>query len=308
MATASNDTPSAPELLLFAQHGWADTNRAMQRFGETVAPPGALVIAPNLGYVRTWLRIEPLIETVERMAADALAQHPDAPMRVVGHSLGGLIWIELLARRPDWLARTDRLVLIGCPIAGAALAHLFDPFGLSIARDLKVDRRAQAEQVAAGVPTLSIVGDLLGPHDGTVSHDSARLRNARLVLAPSSTHAGLRRSSWAHLLTRSFFERGGSDETDLAALVGQIEAIPGIRTEESRLFRLARVAMMFADGTTIRLFDVMPGLEFVFVADGEGRCVYAGSLLWPKRGAVRRAFHEIRDRERSALLYPAARP
>ena len=63
-------TPEAttPEIdtLLFAQHGWADTNQAMLRFGQEIAGPGDLVIAPNLGYVRTWLRIEPLIATVER--------------------------------------------------------------------------------------------------------------------------------------------------------------------------------------------------------------------------------------------------
>ena len=50
---------------------------------------------------------------------------------------------------------------------------------LTIGRDLKVDRREKAEAVAAAVPTLTIVGDLFGPHDGTVSHESARLTNAR---------------------------------------------------------------------------------------------------------------------------------
>ena len=54
------------ETLLFAQHGWADTNQAMQRFGETVASPGSLVIAPNLGFIRSWLRMGPLIEIAER--------------------------------------------------------------------------------------------------------------------------------------------------------------------------------------------------------------------------------------------------
>ena len=203
------------EHLLFAQHGWADNNRAMQRFGETIATPGTRVVAPDLGYVRTWLRIEPLIETTERVAADALAEHPEARILAVGHSMGGLIWIELLARHPEWLARTDRLVLIGCPVGGAALARILDPFGLSIARDLRVDRRALAEQVAAAIPTLSIVGDMLGPHDGTISHESARVPNARFVLVPSSSHAGLRQSPLVSLLTRSFMETVTPVQTDL---------------------------------------------------------------------------------------------
>src|SRR4051794_35935402 len=178
MDTASGEVAT----LLFAQHGWADTNRAMLRFGQAVAPPDARVIAPNLGYVRTWLRIEPLIAQAERSVAEALAAHPSARLQVVGHSMGGLIWIELFSRYPEWLARTDRLVLVGCPVGGSELARVFDPFGLGIGRDLRVDRRALAEAVAGAVPTLAIVGDRLGPHDGTVSHDSARLAGARFVV------------------------------------------------------------------------------------------------------------------------------
>jgi pimeloyl-ACP methyl ester carboxylesterase len=312
-APAGDSTPAAspsagadaPAVLLFAQHGWADTNRSMLRFGQTVATPGTRVIAPNLGYVRTWLRMEPLIAAAERVAAEALDEHPGVPIRIAGHSMGGLIWIELLARHPEWRARTDRLVLIGCPVAGAQLARILDPFGLSIARDLRADRRGLAEAVADEVPTLSIVGDLLGPHDGTVSHESARLRNAPFVLAPASSHAGLRRSRWVALLTRSFFERGALAETDPAALVERIRAIPGIQTAEPHLFRLARIALMFADGTTVRLFDVMPGVEQVFVADREGRCLYAGSMPRPRRARLRAALHEIARERRRDLLHPA---
>src|SRR4051812_26436293 len=154
------------ETLVFAQHGWADDNRAMQRLGAAMALPGARVIAPNLGYVRTWLRIEPLIEIAERAVQEALAEHPNARLRIIGHSMGGLIWIELLTRHPEWLARTDRLALIGCPVGGAELAGILDPLGLTIARDLRIDRRARAEAIAAIVPTLTIVGGLLGDHDG----------------------------------------------------------------------------------------------------------------------------------------------
>jgi pimeloyl-ACP methyl ester carboxylesterase len=176
------------ETLLFAQHGWADNNRAMQRFGEALAHPGAQVIAPSLGYVRTWIRIEPLIEIAEREVERAIVEHPQARIRAVGHSMGGLIWIELLTRHPEWLVRTDRLALVGCPVGGAELAGFLDPLGLTIGRDLRVDRRAKAEAIADLVPTLTIVGDLLGAHDGTVSHESARMANARFVLTPSATN------------------------------------------------------------------------------------------------------------------------
>jgi pimeloyl-ACP methyl ester carboxylesterase len=292
--------------LLFAQHGWADTNRAMLRFGQTVAPPDTLMVAPRLGYVQTWLRMEPLIASVERTAAEALAQHPTARIRVVGHSMGGLIWIELLARHPEWLARTDRLVLVGCPVGGAELARIFDPFGLAIGRDLRVDRRALAEAVASIVPTLAIVGDRLGRHDGTVSHESARLDHARFVVAPASSHASSRGDRWVTLLTRAFFEEPAPAATDLHTLIAQIQTVPGVRPVEAQLFRLARVIVMFADGATIRLFDIVPGLELIFVADAEGRCVYAGGVPWPRRRALRRAVHEMTQEHPTTLLYPTA--
>jgi pimeloyl-ACP methyl ester carboxylesterase len=283
------------ETLLFAQHGWADNNQAMQRFGETVASPGSLVIAPNLGYLRSWLRMGPLIEIAEHEAARALAEHPDARIRAIGHSMGGLIWIELLTRHPEWLARTDRLALIGCPVGGAELAGLLDPLGLTIGRDLRVDRREKAETIAAAVPTLTIVGDLFGPHDGTVSHESARLTHARFVLTPSASHAALRHSPLVTRLVRSFFEEPTPPATDLEALVARIQTVPGIRAADSILLRLATVSLMLADGSTVRTLNVVPGVELVFVTDGEGRCVYAGAVPWSSRPALRQALDEARE-------------
>lgn len=297
-----SNRPIQIETLLFAQHGWADTNQAMQRFGETVAAPGSLVIAPNLGYIRSWLRIEPLIEIAEQQAARALAKYPDARIRAVGHSMGGLIWIELLTRHPEWLERTDRLALIGCPVGGADLAGILDPLGLTIGRDLKVDRRARAEAIAAAVPTLTIVGDLFGPHDGTVSHESARLANARFVLTPSASHAALRHSPVVTRLVRAFFEQPTPPATDLDALVARLRAVPGIRAADSRLLRLASVALMLMDGSTVRTLNAIPGVELVFVTDGEGRCAYAGAVSGSSRPALRQALDEAREHHRSALL------
>jgi pimeloyl-ACP methyl ester carboxylesterase len=290
------------QTLLFAQHGWADTNQAMQRFGEAVASPGSLVIAPNLGYVRTWLRIEPLIEIVEHEAARALAEYPQARIRAVGHSMGGLIWIELLTRHPDWLARTDRLALVGCPVGGSELAGLLDPLGLTIGRDLRMDRRAKAEAIAAVVPTLTIVGDLFGPHDGTVTHESARVANARFVLTPSASHAALRTSPLVTRLVRAFFEEPTPPETDLADLVARIQGVPGIRTADPFLLRLANVVLLLADGSTVRTLNVIPGVELVFVTDGAGRCAYAGAVQSSNREALRRALEEAREHHRTALL------
>ncbi|MCC7367102.1 MAG: lysophospholipase [Chloroflexi bacterium] len=298
------DAPDADpvETLLFAQHGWADTNQAMIRFGREIASPGDLVIAPNLGYVRTWLRIEPLIQTVAYAVEEALAAHPRARIRAVGHSMGGLIWIELLTRRPEWLAKTDRLALIGCPVGGAELAGFLDPLGLTIGRDLRVDRRARAEAIAATIPTLTIVGDLLGRHDGTVSHDSARLVNARMVLTPSASHAALRNHRVVVQLVRAFFEQPDPPEIDHAAMIGYLRATPGLLPAESSLMMVSKVVLMLKDGTTVRTISPVPGLELVFVADREGRCQYAATVPWTAQAAYQQALGLIRAAYADALL------
>ena len=173
--------------------------------------------------------------------------------------MGGLIWVELLTRHPEWQARTDRLALIGCPVGGAELAGILDPLGLTIGRDLRVDRRARAEAIASTVPTITIVGDLLGQHDGTVSHMSARLANARFVLTPSASHAALRNSRTVAQLVRAFFEQPDPPAVDHEAMAARLQAIPGIMAAEPGLMLVAKVTMMLADGTTIRTLSPMPG-------------------------------------------------
>src|SRR3712207_2934739 len=79
-------TTDPVETLTCAQHGGATDTRAMQRLGRARAGPRTRTVAPKRGYVRTWLRIGPLIQSVERAAEDALAQHPGARLRIVGHS------------------------------------------------------------------------------------------------------------------------------------------------------------------------------------------------------------------------------
>ena len=97
-----------PQLRLFActffSHNmvWADDNRAMVSMAKDLAADEAQIVAPSLNYAMTWLRIEPLVTAVEQQAMVALEEFPDRPWRIIGHSMGGLIWLELLNRRPDW--------------------------------------------------------------------------------------------------------------------------------------------------------------------------------------------------------------
>jgi hypothetical protein len=76
---------AAPTRVLFSQHGWADTNETMLSFGRALSEPHDVVVAPDLGYVRTWQRMAPLVDRVEAEATSTLAQYPAAPVLIVGH-------------------------------------------------------------------------------------------------------------------------------------------------------------------------------------------------------------------------------
>lgn len=170
-----------PPFLLFAQHGWADTSSAIHQLATTLAPPDR-IITPNLGWFKTWVRIEPLIQQVEAIALQQLQTHPNAPWRILGHSMGGLIWLELLDQHPEWRPRVHSLVLVASPVGGSKLAHYLDPFqwGLGIARDLAKNRRSVAENIAQQIPTLSIGGSVFWRTDATIHIKSTQFKHSQL--------------------------------------------------------------------------------------------------------------------------------
>lgn len=126
-----------PDFVLFAQHGWADDSKAMAALAHGAATSNTHIVTPSLGWVKTWIRIEPLVQVVERIATEAIATYPNTRIKIIGHSMGGLIWIEVLRRHPEWWSQLHSLVLIASPVGGADLARIFDPLGLGIgmARD-----------------------------------------------------------------------------------------------------------------------------------------------------------------------------
>lgn len=178
------------KFILFAQHGWADNHRGMVACSKLLGVENA--IAPNLGWWKTWWRIAPLIKQVEEIAISQLEAHPHLPWRIVGHSMGGLIWLELLHRFPEWHDRVESLVLLGSPVGGAELGRMFDPLNLAIGRDLALNRRSIAEALAQNIPSLSIAGDLDGGSDGVVTVGSTQFNYAQCLSLPGIFHPDLR--------------------------------------------------------------------------------------------------------------------
>jgi len=197
----------APDYLLFAQHGWADTSVTMRTLANRLQLENTVIITPNLGFYRTWWRMTPLIKKVSAIAQHYLDNFPNVPVRVIGHSMGGLIWLEILQQYPQWRERIESLVLIGSPIKGAELARIIDPFrlGIGVARELAANRQTLAETIAQEIPTLSIASNYFLGTDGTISVRSTRFQYAKCILVSGVSHADLRISPQVIANIRDFW-------------------------------------------------------------------------------------------------------
>jgi pimeloyl-ACP methyl ester carboxylesterase len=171
------DMPPEPVLLV---HGlW--TNRAIMLYlSRALAGRG---YAPRaIGYYSTLDEFEHNAARVARAIAECAGER----VAVVAHSLGGLVVLRALARRPD--ARVRRLVLLGSPLTGChsgrkmARMRLLAPLlgttrwlwvdmpQLDIPPGLEVGAIAGTRRIGLG----SLVLRLPGPSDGAVLVEETR--------------------------------------------------------------------------------------------------------------------------------------
>ena len=288
----------ADPFLLFAQHGWDDTNTAIASLARQLLSPRDRLVAPSLSRLQTWLRIEPLIRAVERLAQDEAARAPDLPWRIVGHSMGGLIWLEVLARHREWWSRVHSLTLIASPIGGADLARLIDPWGwgIGIARDLGRNRRPLAETIAAAIPTLVVAGDLGWGSDGTVPIPATQCDRTRWVCLPGLSHPELRYRTESLDPIRNFWGDPAiaPPAIDLASqFICQLRALPGITDTHYGGCARAPIVREFADGLALRMQVNLAGVTHIYLSDRTGRCLYAGFVGWSDRRRCRQALAAI---------------
>jgi hypothetical protein len=273
-----------PHYLLFAQHGWADDNQAMQALAmAVVGDDPAEIIAPSLNYAQTWLRIEPLVDAVEQIALSAVSQHPSVPLRIIGHSMGGLIWLEVLNRHRPWWPQVNSLVLLAAPVGGADLGRIVDPLGLGIgiAADLGQDRKPLCQTIAASIPTLVIAGDLDQGSDGTIPIESTKVPGAQFVCLEGLAHPELRNHAEVVSLIRQFWA-GESVGASLAnnPVIQWLRSIPGMTDGHLRHFNKADIFTTFPDGSSLRLWQNPLGVLHVFLVSPEGACLYSGFVGW----------------------------
>lgn len=286
------------DFLLFAQHGWSDNGNDIGQLARMLAEKKTMVIAPSLGLLNTYWRIETLIQKVETLASQKITRYPEVPLKIMGHSMGGLIWLEVLHRHPEWWQKIHSVVVIGSPIGGADLARIIDPlgWGIGIARDLGKSRRAIAEKIAQKIPTLTIASDLGNGSDGMVTVETTKFAYAQYVCVLNIPHAHLKWHQSLIPIIRQFWSNPqiNQPKTDLASKVIQyLQNIPGMTDANYRYLERSQVAVQLPQDLTIRITNNVPGITRVFVTDRSQECIYAGYVGWIHSLELKKAIRDL---------------
>jgi pimeloyl-ACP methyl ester carboxylesterase len=141
--------------------------------------------------------------TAARLAA--LAHSLSAPVHFLGHSLGGLLILDLFERQGVSLP-AGRVVLMGSPVNGAEVARTLSgwpgmrkllgamPHRQLVEAPRRVWRQSRYLGVIAGTIPLGlglVAGGFEGPNDGTVQVAETLLEGRTAMVTLPVTHAGM---------------------------------------------------------------------------------------------------------------------
>ncbi|MBV5260593.1 alpha/beta hydrolase [Synechococcus moorigangaii CMS01] len=281
-------------VILFSQHGMGEGNQKMKILAQRVATPDTQIIVPNLNFFTTFLTLDPLIKKVEISATETLEKFPNLSFRVIGFSLGGVLWVEVLSRHPDWLERLESIVLLGSPIRGASLAKTVDPFGwgVGIAQELGRSRQYLAEKITQKIPTLVIAGSLNNGGDGVIPIESTRLKYTHFYKRENVRHQDLAIDRIVSEKIKEFFQNPSlviTENTRLTRLIEHFQHVEGMTPADERDFSRSTIQYTFVDGITLREWVNPVGVRHIFIADAEGNCQFSGFTGWVHDKALRRA-------------------
>jgi pimeloyl-ACP methyl ester carboxylesterase len=143
-----------------------------------------------------------LAENVDLLSG-FVKETPGAVIHLVAHSLGGLVALEMLSRKPD--ARIRSLVMMGSPYAGChsgiTLASL-PVMNVLVGRTLKdwFGQPHPALQTAVGIGVLAgtrpvglgrLIPGMARPNDGVVEVNETHVAAARDSIALNVSHSGM---------------------------------------------------------------------------------------------------------------------
>lgn len=274
----------SPDFILLTQQGWTDTNQGIIRLATALGTPKTQIIAPNFGWLKTWIKIVDIQEMIEQQAREVLGNYPNTPWRVIGYSLGGLMWLEYIDRHPELWSKINSIVLIGCPVNGTKTFGILEPEKLEIAEYLLQSRQGMAEKIAHAIPTLVIAGDLGNGTDGTIRIKTTQIPSAKSVCLPGFSHANLKNEPQVIDAIEQFWyilPLPITPEKDLTTqLIERLRSIPGMTPIQNNDFERSQVYLMFQDGKTIRIWKNPLNVLFIFLADKNKNCLYSGCVGW----------------------------
>jgi pimeloyl-ACP methyl ester carboxylesterase len=300
-----------PEYLVFAQHGWADTGNNIGRLVKAAVNAQAnntqtKVIVPSLGLINTLIRLEPLVNRLEKIATEAIAAHPHSSIKIVGHSMGGLMWLEVLDRNPQWWDQVHSFILLGSPVGGSNVARMVDPLNLGIgtARDLGKNRRAIAEKIAQHIPTLSVASDVGMGTDGLVTVENTKFDYANWLLVSDIAHSAMKYHNDMMPIMQNFWtnpQLGSPPESTLAnQLIQRLRRVPAMTDTDYRDFRRSRIVARFPENLTLHTWKNPLGINHVYLgqqqqnqSQSQSQCLYAGYVGLLHTQNLRRVIKEI---------------
>lgn len=296
-----------PEYLLFAQHGWADTGNNIGRLVKAAVNAQTnntqtKVIVPSLGLINTLIRLEPLVNRLEKIATEAIAAHPHSSIKIVGHSMGGLMWLEVLDRNPQWWNQVHSFILLGSPVGGSNVARMVDPLNLGIgtARDLGKNRRAIAEKIAQHIPTLSVASDVGMGTDGLVTVENTKFDYANWLLVSDIAHSAMKYHNDMMPIMQDFWtnpQLGSPPDSTLAnQLIQRLRRVPAMTDTDYRDFGRSRIVARFPNNLTLHTWKNPLGVNHVYLGqqqENQSRCLYAGYVGLLHTQNLRRVIKEI---------------
>ncbi|HEY9703042.1 MAG TPA: alpha/beta hydrolase [Allocoleopsis sp.] len=292
---------TSPDFILYAQHGWANNNRQILQMCQGLASENTLIIAPNLGWLNTWISINPLVNKVANLAQSNFNKFPDVPVRIIAHSMGGLIWLEVLNKYPQWWDKIHSLILITSPIGGSDIARIIDPLsiGIGAAKDLGVNRRLIAEKIAQSIPTLIIASDIDGGSDGMITLESMKFDHAHYICLSGIRHAQMKNHPQVADTIRNFWNIPPTTNIKfnngfLHTIIKKIQAVTGITDGHYRDFYRSKIYINLIDGSKIHIWQNPFLLNHVFVSDPQGNCIYSGFVGWLHNQDLQQTLTEIK--------------
>ena len=191
-----DDSAAATAVVLV--HGLWMRGVAMALLAARLRRRGFRTLTPSYPSIR-----RNLDDNADRLADAVAAFGRGSRSHLVGHSLGGLLILLMLARHPD--LPVARVVLLGAPVRGSGLARRLDrqPLLRWLVGESMADwqraprpRPATAHQIAviAGNRALGSAccfPDFPSPHDGNVAVSEAQLDGLPPPLVLPVNHSGM---------------------------------------------------------------------------------------------------------------------